>query len=139
MLDLSKTALSLAQARLDKRAQTVTWLDGDIASIGLPIHGYELWHDRAAFHFLIAAERQRQYCDQLLKALRPGGHLIIATFAPECSGLPVQRYTSEELKNTLGQEFELRHDVKKMHFTPSGIKQMYLYCHFRRAASHCTN
>jgi len=74
--------------------------------------------------------------------LKPGGHLIIATFAPEappkCSGLPVQRYSPEQLQNTLGTEFELERHHKELHITPGGVEQMYLYCHFRRATIECS-
>jgi hypothetical protein len=89
------------------------------------------------FHFLTLPEQQRQYRDSLLKALQPGGHLIIGTFAPEappkCSGLPVQRYNPEQLAGTLGSEFELKRHQQEMHLTPSGVEQMYLYCHFQRS------
>ena len=136
VLDISEKALSSAKARLGKKAELITWLDGDITSVDLPIHCYELWHDRAAFHFLTMHEQQRKYRDNLLKALKPGGHLIIGTFAPEappkCSGLPVQRYNPEQLENTLGGEFEIKRHHKELHITPGGVEQMYLYCHFRR-------
>jgi SAM-dependent methyltransferase len=142
VLDISEEALSSAKARLGKKAGLVTWLDGDITSVDLPIHSYELWHDRGVFHFFTLLEQQRKYRDNLLKALRPGGQLIIGTFAPEappkCSGLPVQRYSPEQLQNTLGTEFELRRHHKELHITPSGIEQMYLYCHFHRATIGCS-
>jgi len=138
VLDISEKALSSVKARLGKRAELVTWLDGDITSVDLPTHYYELWHDRAVFHFLTMLEQQRKYRDNLLKALKPSGHLIIGTFAPEappkCSGLPVRRYSPEQLENTLGGEFELKRHHKELHITPGGVEQMYLYCHFRRTA-----
>lgn len=134
VLDISEKALSSAKARLGKKAELVTWLNADITSVALPAHQYELWHDRAAFHFLTELDQQRKYRDKLLKALKPGGHLIIGTFAPEappkCSGLPVQRYSQEQLGNTLGGEFELVRHQKEQHITPGGVEQMYLYCHF---------
>lgn len=142
VLDISEKALSSAKARLGKKAGLVTWLDGDITSVHLPMHSYELWHDRAAFHFLTMLEQQRKYRDNLLKALKPGGHLIIGTFAPEappkCSGLPIQRYSPEQLENTLGGEFELKRHHKELHITPGGVEQMYLYCHFRRTTIGCS-
>jgi len=138
VLDISEKALSLVKTRLGKKAELVTWLDGDITSVDLPTHYYELWHDRAVFHFLTVLEQQRKYRDNLLKALKPGGHLIIGTFAPEappkCSGLLVQRYSPEQLENTLGGEFELKRHHKELHITPGGVEQMYLYCYFRRTA-----
>jgi SAM-dependent methyltransferase len=136
VLDISEKALSSVKARLGKKAELVTWLDGDITSVDLPTHYYELWHDRALLHFLTVLEQQRKYRDNLLKALKPLGHLIIGTFAPEappkCSGLPVQRYSKGQLEKTLGEEFELKRHHKELHITPGGVEQMYLYCHFRR-------
>ena len=137
VVDLSKNALALAKERLGERAELVTWLEGDITSVDLPARHYDLWHDRAVFHFLTTPPQQQQYRNKLLKALRPGGHLIIAMFAPEappkCSGQPVERYSADKLKNTLGTEFELKRHAKELHITPSGVEQMYLYCHFRKS------
>ncbi len=136
VMDLSAKALSLAKARLGERAKRVIWLEGDITRVDLPAHHYELWHDRAVFHFLTAPEQRERYRTSLLKALKPGGHLIMATFAPEappkCSGLPVRRYDVELLQNTLGAEFRPMRHQKELHVTPSGVEQMYLYCLFRR-------
>jgi 2-polyprenyl-3-methyl-5-hydroxy-6-metoxy-1,4-benzoquinol methylase len=138
VLDVSEKALSLVKTRLEKRAELVTWLGRDISSVMLPTDYYELWHDRAVFHFLTELEQQRKYRNKLLKALKPGGHLIIATFAPEapskCSGLPVQRYSKEQLESMLGGEFELKRHKKELHTTPGGVEQMYLYCHFHKTA-----
>ena len=138
VLDISEKALSLTKARVSNKAELVTWLCGDIALVNLPAHYYELWHDRAVFHFLIEPEQQRKYRAKLLQALTPRGHLIIGTFAPEappkCSGLPVQRYSLEQLEETLGDEFELMHHRKELHITPGGVEQMYLYCHFHKTA-----
>jgi SAM-dependent methyltransferase len=136
VLDISEKALSSIKARLGKKAELVTWLDGDITSVDLPTHCFELWHDRAVFHFLTVQEQQRKYRNNLIEALKPGGHLIIGTFAPEapsmCSGLPVQRYSPEQLENVLGGDFKLMRHHKELHITPGGVEQMYLYCHFQR-------
>ena len=138
VVDLSKNALALAKERLGERTELVTWLEEDITSVDLPARHYDLWHDRAVFHFLTTPEQQWKYRNNLLKALRSAGHLIIATFAPEappkCSGLPVERYSADKLENTLGTEFELKRHDKELHITPSGVEQMYLYCHFRKSA-----
>lgn len=135
-LDISEQALSVVRARLGRNAERVTWLTGNITSIDLPARRYELWHDRAVFHFLTEPGEQQEYQSRLLRALRPGGHLVIGTFAPEappkCSGLPVQRYSRKQLHATLGEQFELREHRKEMHITPGGVEQMYLYCHFQR-------
>lgn len=134
VLDLSKKGLSLAKTRLGKRAGQVTWFEGDITSVDLPTQHYDLWHDRAVFHFLTEPKQQQRYLNSLLKTLKPGGHLIIGTFAPEappkCSGLPVQRYSQEQLKSMLGEKFEIQRYRKEMHVTPGGVEQMYIYCHF---------
>ncbi len=138
VLDISKSALSSVKIRLGEKAESVTWLEGDITAIDLPEKCYELWHDRAVFHFLTEPEQRQQYRENLLNALRPGGHVIISTFAleapPKCSGLPVHRYAHEQLGNTLGEEFELEKYDKELHITPGGVEQMYLYCQFRRLA-----
>ena len=136
VLDISEEALMAVRARLGARGEEITWLNGDITSIDLPGSHYELWHDRAAFHFLTEFDQQQSYRENLLNALKPGGHLIIGTFAPEappkCSGLLIQRYTHEKLSIVLGGEFELQRHDKELHVTPGGVEQMYLYCHFRR-------
>jgi len=137
VLDLSENALGAARARLVNEGEAVTWLVGDITTADLPARHYELWHDRAVFHFLTSSGQQRQYRNNLLRALKPGGHLIIGTFAPEapprCSGLPVKRYTPEQLASVLGGAFELKQHHQALHVTPGGVEQMYLYCHFRKA------
>ncbi len=138
VLDVSQGALAKAKVRLGNKAERVTWLNNDIISANLPSDYYELWHDRAVFHFLIEPGDRRKYRDNLLAALTAGGHLIIGTFAPEapptCSGLPVQRYSPDQLQDALGEEFELQRDHKEMHVTPRGLEQIYLYCHFQRMA-----
>ena len=139
VLDISEQAVSLVKERLGRKADLVTWLNGDITAVALPARSYDLWHDRAVFHFLTETDAQQRYLDRLRDALKPGGHLIIGTFAPEapprCSGLPVQRYDRDELVARLGAEFELQHHDKEMHLTPGGVEQMYLYCHFRRVGT----
>jgi len=136
VLDISARALSSVKASLGKNAELVNWLEGDITLLELPSQYYALWHDRAVFHFLTEPDLLRRYRDQLTKALQPGGHLIIGTFAPEapprCSGLPVQRYSREQLEITLGEGFELKQHKQELHVTPGGVEQMYLYCHFRK-------
>jgi len=136
VLDLSAIALSAAKERLGGKAGQVTWLQGDVTSVNLPAGFYELWHDRAMFHFLTGLGQGKKYRETLLSALKPGGHLIIGTFAPEaparCSGLPVQRYSPEELESAMGPEFELQRHHKELHRTPGGVEQMYLFALFRK-------
>lgn len=136
VLDISERALTAVKARLGKNADLVEWITGDITAVDLPADHYQLWHDRAVFHFLTETGDQRKYRDQLLKALQAEGDLIIGTFAPEapptCSGLPVQRYDRKRLQETLGKEFELIKHHQELHVTPGGVDQTYLYCHFRK-------
>lgn len=138
VLDISARALSLTRKRLGTRAESLTWRVGDIEDIDLPEGQYDVWHDRAVFHFLTDVDQQRNYRDKLLSALAPRGHFVVGTFAPEapptCSGLPVQRYSPEQLEATLGASFELMHQRKSLHLTPGGVRQMYLYCHFRKSS-----
>ena len=138
VLDLSKTALAASRIRLGEKAKSVTWLEGDITDVELPAGHYDLWHDRAAFHFLTAREERRRYLSKLLEATKPGSHLILATFSPQappkCSGLPVERYGAEELSRLLGSRFELKRQRKELHVTPGGVDQMYQYCRFERIA-----
>ncbi len=136
VLDISENALSLARERLGEKAEQVTWMVRDVTRADLPLQGYELWHDRAVFHFLTREDEQKKYLDNLNTSLVPGGYLIIAVFAPEappkCSGLPVQRYAAEDLVKVIGQDFELIRHQKELHVTPGGVEQMYLYCLFRK-------
>ena len=138
VLDLSAHALSVVKKRLGTRANLVSWLAGDVAEVELPSSHYALWHDRAVFHFLAEPEQQLRYRDKLLRALEPSGHFIIGVFElaapPQCSGLPVQRYSVETLSAIFGAEFDLKDHHKEMHKTPSGVEQQYLYCLFRRSA-----
>lgn len=138
VLDLSRTALATAKKRLRGNADAVTWLEGDVTAVSLPTGGYDVWHDRAVFHFLTDDEQKRRYVAGLSQATKPGSHLIMATFAPEapprCSGLPVQRYEAGQLEAVLGSGFELRRQRKELHITPGGTEQMYAYCLFQRTA-----
>lgn len=138
VLDISGEALSVAKARLGERAQRVTWLEADITEVALPQQHFTLWHDRAVFHFLVRPEQRRLYVSRLNSAVKPDGHLIIGTFAtdapPQCSGLPVERYTAEKLQETLDSSWSCVRTQRELHLTPSGVEQMYLYCELRHAA-----
>ncbi len=135
VLDISGPALASSRSRLGSRADLVVWLEDDITTVDLPDHYFALWHDRAVFHFLTTPELRAAYRENLARALKPGGDVLIATFAPEapptCSGLPVQRYSPEQLQDALGARLLLRRHKKELHITPGGVEQMYLYCHFR--------
>ena len=138
VLDLSERAIHVTKERLGNLSSAVTWLHGNVTEIELPSRNFGLWHDRAVFHFLIEQEIAQKYRDAILRALKIGGYFIVGTFGldapPQCSGLPVQRYTSELLSDTFGKEFELKRHQNEMHNTPSGVEQAYVYCLFQRTA-----
>ncbi len=137
VLDLSATALATAQQRLGSRAQAVQWMEADITKIQLPQDAYDVWHDRAVFHFLTSPQERHAYVEQVQRAVKPGGHVIIATFAEDgptqCSGLPVMRYSAEALHAEFGARFTLLRHVEENHHTPSGALQGFLYCYCRKS------
>ena len=135
VLDISEKALEIAKTRLASASNAVQWVSDDILQYRFP-RTYEIWHDRAAFHFLIDTGRQQRYIDRMRTSLQIGGVAIIATFAPdgpsECSGLPVQRYSEETLTDKLGSQFKpLRFD-REAHDTPQGKTQHFLYGCYER-------
>ncbi len=134
-LDLCRTALEQAAARLGARAAEICWVAADVMT-WRPERQYRLWHDRALFHFFTAAEARRAYCETLERAVMPGGGVILATFAedgPErCSGLPVCRYSARALAQELGCGFSLADSRRVEHCTPWGSVQPFQYCRFTR-------
>lgn len=136
VLDLSSAALEVTRKRLGKRADDVKWIVGDATSWSPPA-SYDIWHDRAAFHFLTEAAERTAYMDRLRGALRPGGQVIIGTFAPhgpeKCSGLPVMRHDADTLATELGPEFVLEETRRHGHETPGGNIQHFQFSRFRRA------
>ena len=137
VMDLSEAALDLARQRLGERTREVTWLVGDITKVSLPAQAYDLWHDRAVFHFMTTPESRQAYLQRLQHALRPGGHVVMSTFAedgPErCSGLSVQRYSRQELMHALGPRFVLLAHERELHTTPSGAQQAFNHALLRFA------
>jgi 2-polyprenyl-3-methyl-5-hydroxy-6-metoxy-1,4-benzoquinol methylase len=135
VLDVSRTAIEVTKKRLGSAAEQVRWLVGDIFEIALEPHAYDLWHDRAVFHFLTTAERRLAYVRQVTRAVKPGGHVIVSTFGPEgptkCSGLEVMRYDAESLHGEFGGRFRLVQSSKELHQTPIGTAQQFLYCYCR--------
>lgn len=138
LLDLADAALAVAKARLGEAAERVTWRIGDVTAIDWPPASVDLWHDRAVFHFLTAAEDRAAYRQRLREALRVGGHAIVATFAPDgperCSGLEVARYSTADLNEAFGLGFQLRRDERVIHHTPAGLAQPFTYALFQRVA-----
>ena len=135
VLDLSGAALAAARSRLGVDAGRVSWIVAD-ATTWEPARLCDIWHDRAAFHFLTDADDRAAYIARLKRGLKIGGHAIIATFAldgPEkCSGLPVARYDSASLGRTLGAMFKLVHTQRHEHATPWESRQMFQFSVFRR-------
>jgi SAM-dependent methyltransferase len=137
VLDLSEAALEAAKARLGGRAAQVQWIVAD-ATVWEPLKAYDIWHDRAAFHFLTEDRDRAAYIARLERALKVGGYAIIATFAldgPErCSGLPVVRYDPAGLGQTLGRAFQLVDTRRQIHATPWGSEQSFQFSVFRRCS-----
>ncbi len=139
VLDLSGAALKAAQQRLGDAAARVQWLEANITDAPLASNDYDLWHDRAVFHFLTEEDDRRRYVQTVLHALKPGGHVILATFDHDgpthCSGLPVVRYSADELHAQFGGSFALLEQVKEEHRTPWGTVQKFIYCYCRKWAA----
>lgn len=136
VLDISAASLDIAKQRLGSHAQSISWIVDDITNTKLPANRFDIWHDRAVFHFLTDKDDRHAYVKQVMRAVRPDGHVIIATFSddgPEkCSGLPVVRYKPETLHATFGDNFTLVQHQKESHKTPLGNVQQFVYCHFRK-------
>jgi len=132
VLDVSQTAIEVTKRRLGHAAERVHWIIGDITNTELSPSSYDLWHDRAVFHFLRSVNERAAYVRQVAKAVRPGGHVLVSTFGPEgptkCSGLEVVRYDAESLHAEFGVHFRLLESLKELHKTPFGTIQQFLYC-----------
>ena len=137
VLDLAATAIEVARARLGARAGDVRWIVGDVTRVELPRHAYDYWHDRAVFHFLRDADERRRYVAAVRHALKPGGHVLVATFGPDgperCSGLDVVRYSADGLHAEFGGEFLKVDGATERHTTPWGGEQEFVYCYCRLA------
>lgn len=133
VLDISEDALVRAKERLGADAQKVDWLVGDVrsADLGGP---FDVWHDRAVFHFLTEPQDRAAYVENMRRHLAPKAHVIIATFAPDgperCSGLPVMRHDAASIAEALGDEFRLASEAREVHKTPSGNEQPFVYARF---------
>lgn len=135
VLDLSEKALATSKARLGARGEHVQWIVADITTWD-PSQTYDVWHDRAALHFLTDPKDRAAYAERILRAVRPGGHVIIGTFAPDgperCSGLPVIRHDAATLSGLLGHSFELIENRRHDHQTPAGATQRFQFSRFQR-------
>jgi SAM-dependent methyltransferase len=133
VLDISGAALAVARKRLGINARRAQWLECDITQFAPPPASVEIWHDRAVFHFLTDPADRAAYVAQVRRAVRPGGHVIVAAFGPDgpvqCSGLPVVRYAPDALHAEFGDTFELLEHLSEDHHTPIGAIQHFVYCH----------
>ncbi len=135
VLDVAERALDIAKSRLGPAVGSVEWFCSDVRTWDPP-HEYDVWHDRAVFHFLIDEASRYAYRATLLRALAPHGQVLLATFAldgPEtCSGLPVRRCSTEMIARDLGDAFELRRSFREVHRTPLGNEQAFLWTRWRK-------
>jgi SAM-dependent methyltransferase len=136
VLDIASSAIKRAKERLGPAGSAVHWMETDIVNARLPRAYFDVWHDRAVFHFLIDENLRRKYRQQAAHALKANGHLILATFAADgpdrCSGLPTMRYSKEAIIQAFEQEFLFVECRYERHMTPKGAEQRFIYCRFRR-------
>lgn len=137
VLDISAKAISDSKERLKGEAKQVTWIQANIVAAEFTTGRFDLWHDRAVFHFLTDSGDRRKYVDLVKRALKPGGHIIVASFGldgpAKCSGLDVRRYSPETMHNEFGDQFNLVESLGESHKTPFGTTQEFVYCYCRKA------
>jgi len=133
VLDISAAAIEKAKLLLQEKAKLISWYEADVTTFQFS-EQYDLWHDRAVFHFLTKSGDRKAYISALNRALRSEGYLVISTFgmdAPrKCSGLKVARYTPDSLHKALGYNYDLLNTFDEIHLTPSNIRQHFIYCLF---------
>lgn len=137
VLDISNMALQQSQQRLGDRAHLIDWKVADLLSVEFEPESYQVWHDRAVFHFLTQPQAQKRYIQQVKTAVQPLGYVIMATFAEDgplkCSGLEVQRYSVVQLQQQFAEpDFRLVTSVQNMHITPNGQVQKFNYVMFQK-------
>lgn len=132
VLDISATAIEFTKRRLGTKAQQMSWYVGDITRYSFGSKKFDLWHDRAVFHFLTEPAARQAYVDLVRTSVKPGGFVLMATFGPngplQCSGLDVVRYNDQQLHHEFGEGFELMGSELSNHLTPMGTDQQFLYC-----------
>jgi len=136
VIDLADSALAEVKRRLGARAERVDWIVGDVTTELLPAQSVDFWHDRAVFHFLVDDAARSAYLAQVLRAVKPGAHVLVATFGldgpDKCSGLPVARYSADGIHDAFGDHFNKVSDASEVHATPWGATQSFVYCFCRR-------
>ena len=132
VLDISAAAIDFTKRRLGVNAQQVNWLVGDITRYNFGDKKFDLWHDRAVFHFLTDPVARQAYVELVRRSVKPGGYVLMATFGQngplQCSGLDVVRYDDQQLHNEFGEGFQLMGSEITEHHTPMGTDQQFLYC-----------
>ena len=135
VLDISHAAVEVTKSRPGPAAEQVRWLVADITKVELEPRAYDVWHDRAVFHFLTTPEQRTAYVRQVARSVKPGGHVIVSAFGPEgptkCSGLEVVRYDADSLHHEFGARFRLVESSTELHRTPADATQQFLYCYCR--------
>lgn len=136
VLDISSEAIKVSKDRLGNKSNLIHWIEADVTQAALKENHYDLWHDRAVFHFLINSDDRQKYVHNLNRALKSGGYALIATFGPngplKCSGLEIVRYSPESLQKEMGEAFKLEKHFTEIHKTPFDTTQEFLYCLFRK-------
>jgi len=139
VLDISANAIDGSKERLGAKANGVDWVVADVTSAELPVEKFDVWHDRAVFHFLTAEDDRRKYVELVMRSLKPDGHIIVASFSLEgpqkCSGLDVMRYSPETMHNEFGRPFQLVESLVEIHNTPFSTTQEFIYCYCRKSYS----
>ena len=137
VLDISQAALDATKARLGASADSVSWISADITTVDLGFGRYDLWHDRAVFHFLTRPEDRDAYIQRVRQAVKPQGYIVVATFGPDgplkCSGLDIVRYDSNSLVVAFGDGFDLLDTATEIHKTPWDSEQEFVYCLMRKS------
>jgi len=136
VLDISANAIKGSKERLGDKAKDINWIVADITEVALPEDHFDVWHDRAVFHFLPAKADRRNYVQPLMRSLKRGGHIIVASFSldgpQKCSGLDVMRYSPESMHDEFGSPFQLVESIGETHNTPFGTTQDFVYCYCRK-------
>jgi ubiquinone/menaquinone biosynthesis C-methylase UbiE len=135
VLDISGSSIERTKLQHGEKSKQITWIEADVTNFNFT-ESFDIWHDRAVFHFLTNANDRQRYVDSLNHALKPGGHLIISTFGlkgpPKCSGLNIVRYSAETLHKEFGDNFVMIETFDEVHDTPSKDQQNFIYCRFTK-------
>jgi len=136
VLDISGNAIETSKERLGNKSSKVKWIEADVTEVSLPENYFDVWHDRAVFHFLTKREDRKKYVELVMRSLKVGGHIIIASFGfngpAKCSGLDVVKYSPETMREEFGKSFNLVKSLNETHHTPFETTQEFIYCYCRK-------